>query len=265
MLHLRPYILRAVRATRPSGTTVVGAYEYDGLNRRISKTVSGTVRHFYYSAAWQVLEERVGASTSAESQQVFGPRYVDELILRDRDTDANGSLNERLYYLQDANFNVTTLVNTAGDAQERYIYEPYGEVDVFTGSWGSRGPSSYANRYMFTGREYDSETGLFHFRMRDYHAQVGRFVNRDPIEYGGSAWNLYEYTDSMPLIATDAFGLGPCGIPDHVDWNSEDALREYLKTLTPEERRRIRDCLKRLFPDIYKKWIKGKNSPGYET
>jgi hypothetical protein len=137
---------------KSSPTTVVADYEYDGLNRRISKTVSGTARHFYYSANWQVLEERVGASTSAESQHVFGPRYVDELILRDRDTTGSGSLNERLYYLQDANLNVTALVNTAGTAQERYVYEPYGEVDVFTGAWGARGPSSYANRFMSTGR-----------------------------------------------------------------------------------------------------------------
>ena len=40
------------------GATTVAEYEYDGLNRRITKDVSGTVRHFFYSDQWQVVEER---------------------------------------------------------------------------------------------------------------------------------------------------------------------------------------------------------------
>ena len=36
--------------------------------------------------------------------------------------------------------------------------------------------------------------------------------SRDPIGYVGSPWNLYEYVDGMPLIATDPLGLdGPRG------------------------------------------------------
>jgi len=170
--------------------TTVAAYVYDGLNRRISKDVDSTVRHFYYSASWRVVEERIDSSSNAESQNIFGPRYVDELILRDRDTDANGSLDERFYYLQDANFNVTTLTDDAGDAVERYNYMPYGEVDVHTGAWGSRGASSYNNRYMFTGREFDSESGLFMFRNRIFESNQGRFLSRDPAEYS-DAINLY--------------------------------------------------------------------------
>ncbi len=103
---------------------LVAGYEYDGLNRRTLKEVyiSGSleeVRYFYYSDQWQVLEERVednyyGSSSSAagtptvDIQYVWGLRYVDDLVLRDRDTSdpKNGVLNERLYALQDANWNV---------------------------------------------------------------------------------------------------------------------------------------------------------------
>ena len=74
----------------------------------------------FYSAAWQVLEEQVGGN--AEVQYVWSPVYVDAMVLRDRDTDANGSLDERVYVLQDANFNVTALVDDSGTVIERYVY-----------------------------------------------------------------------------------------------------------------------------------------------
>jgi len=44
--------------------------------------------------------------------------YVDAMVLRDRDTDANGSLAERLWVQQDANFIVTPLVDNNGDVVE---------------------------------------------------------------------------------------------------------------------------------------------------
>ena len=68
-------------------------------------------------------------------------------MLRDKNTDADGLCDdERLYYLGDANFNVTTLVDTGGDAVERYLYEPYGKETIYDGAWVStRSASSYAN------------------------------------------------------------------------------------------------------------------------
>ena len=46
--------------------------------------------------------------------------------------------------------------------------------------------SSYANVYTYTGRQLDTETGLYYYRHRMYHAQLGRFCSRDPIGYEGS-------------------------------------------------------------------------------
>ena len=83
-----------------NGQTTVAEYEYDGRNfRTLKKVYAGgqlsETRHFYYNDAWQCLEERVDASTTAACQYVWGNRYVDDLVLRDRDTDANGTLDER--------------------------------------------------------------------------------------------------------------------------------------------------------------------------
>ena len=84
--------------------------------------------------------------------------------------------DERLCYLGDANFNVTTLVDTGGDALERYVYSPYGVLTIYDATWSNtRSTSSYANAYTYTGRYWDAETGLYYYRHRMYHALLGRF------------------------------------------------------------------------------------------
>ena len=70
-----------------SPLNVVG-YQYDGLSRRIvakSYNSSGTLvetRDLFYSDQWQVLEEDV--DSAPEVQYVWGIRYVDDCVLRDR-------------------------------------------------------------------------------------------------------------------------------------------------------------------------------------
>ncbi len=79
-------------------------------------------RHFYYTSAWQVLEERVDSSASPTRQFVWGLRYIDDCVLRDRDTSGSGMLDERLYALQDGNWNVTSVTNEwTGDREEWFL------------------------------------------------------------------------------------------------------------------------------------------------
>ncbi len=86
---------RLAKVTDGSKVTIA-AYEYDGLNRRIVKELytGGTLtqtRHAYWADSWQLLEERVNTATTADRQWTWGTRYIDDLILRTRDTDANGN------------------------------------------------------------------------------------------------------------------------------------------------------------------------------
>ena len=56
---------------------------------------------------------------------VWSQRHIDAPVLRDENTDADGTCdNDRIYYFGDATFNVTTLIDFAGDAIERYTYSP---------------------------------------------------------------------------------------------------------------------------------------------
>jgi RHS repeat-associated protein len=59
---------------------------------------------------------------------------------------------------------------------------------------------------MFTGREYDSETGLYYYRARYYKPSIGRFLQTDPIGYAAGL-NLYTYCKNNPIKWADPFGL----------------------------------------------------------
>jgi len=104
---------------------------YDGLTRRIQKIVEGSpdvTYDYYYNEAWQCLEERktpAGGSTTVYAQYVWDIRYIDAPVLRwrDSDNDENHTLDETLYYTNDANMNVTALVEPDGDVVERYAYD----------------------------------------------------------------------------------------------------------------------------------------------
>ncbi|MFN8707534.1 MAG: RHS repeat domain-containing protein, partial [Planctomyces sp.] len=200
------------------GANTVAEYEYDGSNRRVVKRIYAAgvldeTRHIYLSQSNQVLEERVDSSTDANRQFTWGTRYIDELVLRTRDTDANGSLDETLYALQDANWNITAVADTSGTIVERFKYASYGQSTVLDADFtaDANSFSDYEWEYRFTSRKYDSETALHYFRARFYHDGIGRFAGRDPLEF----------VDGMSLYAGYFVpnGLDPFGLDDYLKPN----------------------------------------------
>jgi len=194
-----------------SGSTTVAAYAYDALGRRITETYSGTntTNHLYYSPQWQVIEERQnGTGTSNVSYQyVWGAAYVDSLVLRD--TYSGGVKTQRLYAQQNANDDVTALINTSGQVQERYLYDPYGAVTITDANWNPRtgNVSSFGWQYLHQGGRLDAVTGWYGFRNRDLIPSEGRWAERDPLGFGGGDLNLYRCLADAPAHATDPGGL----------------------------------------------------------
>jgi RHS repeat-associated protein len=197
---------------------IVAEYVYDGAKRRVVKRTydSGQLdetRHYYCTdpQKWQVMEERLesgGAiSANANRQFVWGSRYIDGLVLRDRDTNANGTLDERLFVLQDANWNVTALADSNGDVQERYAYSAYGKLGVLTPTFTTRASSSYNIEVLYAGYRYEQATALFHIRHRVYQPELGCWVQRDPLSYSAGEASLLLYLGDNPSGRTDPFGM----------------------------------------------------------
>jgi len=196
---------RLVEVTSSGGGAAIRTYHYDALGRRIQETAGGTTTDFYYSAAWQVLEERVGSA--AKISYVWSPVYVEAMIARDRDTDANGSLDERLYPMHDANFNVTGLVNTSGTAVERFANDAFGLPTFSDASYGTRSSSSYGWNYLHQGLRWDGTIGKYWNRRRDFDPVQGRFTSVDPLRFGAGDVDFYRYEGNAPVAWLDSSGL----------------------------------------------------------
>jgi YD repeat-containing protein len=109
-----------LKVVKNSGGTTLKTYVYDALGRRVAETAGGATTDFYYSTNWQVLEERDTARTNdTKARHVWSPVYVDAMVFRDSDTADDGTLDERLWVQQDANWNVTALTNSSGTVVER--------------------------------------------------------------------------------------------------------------------------------------------------
>ena len=169
---------------------LTSSYQYDGFGRRISKTVSGITTYFIYDGD-QIVEERDSNGT-LKASYVYG-NGIDEVLTRSTTDDGRPTH----YYFMDGLGSVTDLANTNGELVESYTYDAYGTPNA---------PSAVGNPFMFTGREYDSESGLYHYRARAYSPTIGRFLQRDPIGYFDSM-NLFSYVNNNPLNWIDPLGL----------------------------------------------------------
>ena len=187
------------------GAALVADYAYDGTFRRTTKTVGGTTRHYYYNDEWKTIEERIGTSTNAERQYVWGNRHRDDLVLRDRDTVGDGTLNERLYVTHD-HFNPTAILDTSGNVQERYGFTAFGARRIMAGDFTAKTSSSFDWDFGFHGQFVDTETGYYNYGYRYYVPSLGTWINRDPIEERGGV-NLYEFTSNNPTNHIDHLGL----------------------------------------------------------
>ncbi len=176
--------------------------------------------------------------TWAAREYIWGPDYVDELVAQIAPGGAGMGTGELiLYALTGHAGTVTALLDTSGNVQAQYSYDPYGELlaaDV--------NPTMPRNRVGHQGLFFDrlngnvmdpqlgrGFVGTYYNRNRTYAPGLGRFLQRDPNGAGsplamgdrgegsqgpwvsvGSVYNdgpnIYAYGLSRPSIASDPSG-----------------------------------------------------------
>lgn len=107
------------------------------------------------------------------------------------------------YYSTDHQSSVRAITNDAGLVVNEYSYDSYGNPETAV--------DTLKQPFRFTGREYDSETGLFHYRARAFDPQTGRFLQEDPIWFEAGDLNVYRYVWNNPTNWTDPSGLNASG------------------------------------------------------
>jgi RHS repeat-associated protein len=90
------------------------------------------------------------------------------------------------------------LTDPKGDIVSSYQYDSFGNLTDSTGS--------ISNPFLYTGREFDIETGLYFYRARYYDPSIGRFISEDPIQFKGGN-NFYIYVQNNPVNFIDPDGL----------------------------------------------------------
>jgi RHS repeat-associated protein len=169
---------------------ITASFTYDGLGRRVARTISGTTENYLYDGL-DIIQQLDGSG--AVGANYFRSLGIDEPWLR---SDLGATITNSVY-LVDALGSIVALTDTNGAIQTEYAYDPFGVTTNF-------GASS-KNSHQFTGRENDG-TGLYYYRARYYIPALGRFISEDPIGFAGGQINIYGYVGNDPIESTDPSG-----------------------------------------------------------
>jgi RHS repeat-associated protein len=108
------------------------------------------------------------------------------------------------YYFSDHLGSANVITDASGNVELQEDFYPFGGIAYTSGD--------DSNRYKFTGKERDTESGLDNFGARYNASTMGRFMTPDPIfitkhrVVDPQQWNLYAYVRNNPLNLTDPTG-----------------------------------------------------------
>lgn len=155
-------------------------YTFDTGGKVVEKETDGTIRNFFYLGC--IAEQQAKRATRLGSKVVAHK-------------ENNGTTSETLYY-GTVHLGSSVLMT---DATGATVWT--GAVTPFADSETTEGLSEHV---MFTGKELDTDTGLYYYNARWYDPQLGRFITEDPIRDGV---NWFVYVNNNPLNYIDPTGL----------------------------------------------------------
>ena len=179
------------KAISPSGFTS-NTFGYDPMDRRITRSDS-------HGNQSELLEgdhlEAIYSGATLQAKYMRGA-VIDEVV-NGYQFDAGGNWTNATYH-HDRLQSVQGLSGHDGTIIATQTYTAFGESRTTTGT---------SNNYLkYTGRELDTDSGLYQYRARYYDPSTGRFISEDPKGFGAGV-NFFAYTSNNPVNANDPMGL----------------------------------------------------------
>ncbi len=179
-------------------TVLTAGYNAEGLRAWKQSAVGST--YYVYDGLTPVVElDGNGNVTAVNTWGAAG--------LAGRHTTAGSGSST--FYTFDVQGSVSQRLSSNGTVQGTYGFDSYGN---------RVGTDNSADPYSGFGAQFgylrDSETGLSLCGERYYDPGQGRWLNRDPIGYGGGI-NVYAYVRSNPLGDVDPYGLVATRVMSH--------------------------------------------------
>ena len=228
-------MLVAIEHQSPSAKTPRWEASYDALGRRIRSTRAGKTREFFWD--YERLAAEIQPGGALRVYQYASRTALIPIGFTDYGSVEAPPESGKSYVVFS---NPTGMPLCIEDQAGNIVWwaervDPYGAIQVAEGS-------SLEYNLRWPGHYYDPESGLHYNRWRYYDPMLGRYLQSDPLGYGGSPVNLYAYA-ANPLVQVDLFGL-ECegdkdgGAPKNKgnDGKEKAPTSKELKKMSPEER-----------------------------